>query len=99
MTEGAAEAIDMLGRHDSGPVLPQVTPYSLSRAFNRTLRRADLNGSLHCLRHTYCSHLVMAGVPLRTVQVLAGHAGYATTKRYAHLAPGYLKESVRALTL
>lgn len=38
--------------------------------------------------HTFCAHMVMAGVPLRRVQLLAGHADYATTeKRYAHLTP------------
>ena len=31
---------------------------------------------------------VMAGVPLRRVQILAGHADYATTEKfYAHLTP------------
>ncbi|MGB1305909.1 hypothetical protein [Pseudoalteromonas marina] len=39
------------------------------------------------------------GVPLRTVQVLAGHASVATTERYAHLAPGYLRNSVAGLNL
>jgi len=30
----------------------------------------------------------MAGVPLRRVQILAGHADYATTEKYyAHLTP------------
>ena len=75
-------------------VLPQVSPYSLSRAFSRDLARVDLDGSLHCLRHTYCSHLVMAGVPLRTVQVLAGHASFTTTEKYSHLAPDHLREAV-----
>ncbi|HIE0125173.1 TPA: hypothetical protein ACXI73_000222 [Stenotrophomonas maltophilia] len=31
--------------------------------------------------------MVIAGVPLRRVQLLAGHADYATTEKYyAHLA-------------
>lgn len=80
-------------------VLPLVAPTSLSRAFDRTLKKVDIPGSLHCLRHTYCSHLVMTGVPLRTVQVLAGHASYTTTERYAHLAPGHLQEMTRNLNL
>jgi site-specific recombinase XerD len=80
-------------------VLPRVRQERLSRAFDRTLRRADLDGSIHCLRHIYCSHLVSAGVPLRTVQVLAGHASFTTTERYAHLAPGHLREAVKVLDL
>lgn len=31
---------------------------------------------------------VRAGVPLRTVQLYAGHAHYTTTEGYAYLAPG-----------
>lgn len=49
---------------------------------------AEVGGHLHRLRHAFCAHLVMAGVPLRRVQVLAGHADYATTEKYyAHLTP------------
>jgi hypothetical protein len=35
----------------------------------------------HVLRHSFCSHLVMAGVPLRIVQALAGHTSYKVTER------------------
>jgi len=88
-------ARDALGkRKRKGRVLPQLAPYSFSRAFSRDVTRSGLDGSLHCLRHTYCSHLVMAGVPLRTVQVLAGHASFTTTEKYAHLAPDHLKGAV-----
>jgi site-specific recombinase XerD len=44
-------------------------------------------GTVHDLRHTYASHLVLAGVPLRMVQELLGHASIRTTERYSHLAP------------
>ncbi len=56
----------------------------------RIQRRAKLtdNGGLHILRHTYCSHLAMAGVPVMEIQRLAGHAHLTTTLRYMHLAPG-----------
>lgn len=39
------------------------------------------------MRHTAASHLVQDGVPLYDVQLLLGHEDYATTQRYAHLAP------------
>lgn len=44
-------------------------------------------GQLHILRHTYCSHLAMAGVPVMKIQRYAGHANLMTTLKYMHLAP------------
>jgi len=46
------------------------------------------NGDLHILRHTFGSHLALAGVPLLTIQSLMGHASIRSTMAYMHLAPG-----------
>jgi site-specific recombinase XerD len=51
----------------------------------------------HTLRHTFASRLVMAGVNLKTVQELMGHKTIGMTARYAHLAPGHLKDAVNKL--
>jgi integrase len=98
ITPGARIALQGLPG-TGGLVVPRVDGNSLTRAFKRTLGRVGMSGSLHCLRHTYCSHLVMAGVPLRTVQVLAGHSSITVTEKYAHLAPGHLMEATRGLDL
>jgi integrase len=52
-------------------------------------RRAGLPvmGSLHKLRHTFCSHLAMRGAPAKAIQELAGHESLTTTLRYMHLSP------------
>jgi len=39
------------------------------------------------MRHTAASWLVQDGVPLYDVQQLLRHEDYATTQRYAHVAP------------
>ncbi len=51
----------------------------------------------HALRHTFASHLVMAGVDLPTVQRLMGHRDIKTTMRYAHLAPNHLRMGMAML--
>jgi len=53
--------------------------------------------SWHCLRHTFASRLVMAGVDLRTVQELMGHKSIEMTVRYAHLAPKHTLAAVERL--
>ena len=62
-------------------------PDTLSDWFTEAAASIGLGGNLHRLRHTFCAHLAMAGVPLRRIQLLAGHADYKTTEIYAHLAP------------
>lgn len=64
----------------------------------RAAKAADLRRiRWHDLRHTYASNLVMAGVPVRRVQDLLGHASISMTEKYAHLAPGGSDEVMRAL--
>jgi len=51
----------------------------------------------YCLRHTFASRLVMAGVDLRTVAELMGHQQIQMTMRYAHLAPAHTSAAVERL--
>lgn len=51
----------------------------------------------HCLRHTFASRLVMAGVDLRTIQELMGHKTIQMTVRYAHLAAHHRLAAVQRL--
>ena len=57
----------------------------------------DVRGP-HILRHTFCSHLAMAGKPPRAIQALAGHASITTTERYMHLAPAAARDAIDGLT-
>lgn len=53
--------------------------------------------SFHVLRHSYASRLVRNGAPIAVVAAQLGHADTRITERhYAHLAPGYVADTVRA---
>jgi integrase len=68
------------------------------KAWQAATRRAGLTDlHFHDLRHTFASHLAMAGVDLLTLQALLGHKTTRMTVRYTHLAPSHLSEAVRAL--
>jgi len=68
----------------------------------RPLRTANKNSGVkrirfHDLRHSYASHLVMSGAPIKAVQELLGHRDLTTTQKYAHLTPDCKKAVVEQL--
>jgi integrase len=53
--------------------------------------------SFHVLRHTHGSALAMKGVPMGVIAEQLGHADTRMTeKHYAHLAPSYVADTIRA---
>lgn len=63
-------------------------PSKMRRRFKQALRQAGLRDlRFHDLRHTFGTHMAMAGAPLRALQEWMGHRDYATTAIYADYAP------------
>jgi integrase/recombinase XerD len=46
----------------------------------------------HTLRHSFATHMLTSGQPLRNVQELLGHANMSTTQVYTKIATGYVRQ-------
>ena len=66
------------GPMDRGSIQVATKKAVLQAGIHRTI-------TIHTLRHCYATHLIEAGVGLRTVQDALGHASPNTTVRYVHL--------------
>lgn len=62
------------------------------RTVQRSVREAGVRAGIkkkvtpHILRHCFATHMLEAGVDIRTVQSMLGHNNIATTIRYHHVA-------------
>lgn len=78
-----------------------LTCSAVQRAFTEAVVRAGLpdRGGPHCLRHSFATHLLEAGVDPLTLQRLLGHSRLTTTTTYLHVRQERLAQVSSALDL
>ena len=70
---------------------------SVSDIIGNAMRRANVGGTPHSLRHWYGTNLVSTGADLRTAQTLLRHANLQTTAIYVQVADAKRVEAVDRL--
>lgn len=70
---------------------------SVSDIIGRTMRRAGVRGTPHCLRHWFATELLDSGVDIRVVQELMRHKSLATTQIYTRVSTERRQEAILTL--
>ena len=103
MNNAARENFLSLTKHPDSPYVfagKEGKPFDFRKAFETAVKKCKITDfRFHDLRHTFASHLVMAGVNLAVVKELLGHKTLKMTERYSHLSPDHKAKAVDILSV
>ena len=81
--------------------LRAIDPGHVQKIYYQAKAKAGIQKGLgiHTLRHCFATHLLEAGVDLRTIQMLMGHTSITTTMRYLQVRRQHLDAHARQFDL